>query len=87
MTSTIDPDAGDRLSIVVDANATIVDYYAHEIEETIVIVLEGEISRTHGGYLHEIDIKDLDQMNINWQAPTPEQLVTLCLDERVGIYA
>ena len=85
--TTIDPNAGDRLSIAVNETATIVDYCADETEEVITIVLDGDIAKTSGGYRHEIRIEDLDRMGIDWQAPTAKQLVALCRDEKIGIFA
>ncbi len=86
MTATIDPNAGEPLSIEVDGTATIVDYYADETAATVTIVLDGDIAPALGGYRHEISILDLDRMGIDWQAPTPEQLVMLCLDAQIGIH-
>ncbi len=87
MTTCIDPNLPfpENLSIAVDDDATIVDCYADETEETIVI----EVARKSDSFnlLHEIFIACLDERGINWQSITAEQLSELCLDEEIGIYA
>jgi hypothetical protein len=73
-------DASTMSPVVVDDESIITDFYAEEIEGTFTVIINGDV-------LWPFNIDDLDQRGINWQAPTPEQLVALCLDGEIGIYA
>ena len=73
-------DASTMTPVVVDKESIITDFYAEETEETFTVIINGDV-------LWPFNIDDLDQRGINWQAPTPEQMVALCLDDEIGIYA